>query len=824
LDYGIYVIGCIKIKYLSKYSAILKFMITMNILFKKTVSILNLLLIICFLMININQGYTYAQNVRNLKIKTEHPYLFVSPDLIHQIKTKTDDLKSFHHYVKNSREKNTNNPEDTALIRTEVDKMTLKGHVDYFINDCSNYGIDAYINKNALSKAYAKQYILSLLDLPITGDDMPIRGKLFALGSLYDWIYDDLDEQLKKRMRNEILDLVEYVDNTWHYVSNAVVDGHSRFGNISVLVALLPIYHDINEENSDRYYKYLQLVIDNWATLFNPFQTWVNGRGSHSMGWAYGASYSRFFPYMVWEFATDEPSWLTDWQRDKVYFNLYGLRNDYNEKERKTGAYDNFPFSADVWASDYSSNLQGLQVLFSAAYYRDGHAKWFYNFMKNRNINGWMFKDNSWDILYNNFSKDEEKLPYDLSLSRYFPHSAFVIMRDSWDFNKNTLMIFKSSSFYAAGHHHKDQNAFTIYYKGPLAIDAGTYEAAGGWGSNHFWNYYTRSVAHNTMLIYDPSEKFREYSNDGGQYFFESDNPALKQIIEGGSNHLDGIIHYEEGVDYSYTVGDATKAYHSSKLKEYKRSIVYLRNHSYNHPVIIVYDKVVSTNSGFKKSYLLHSINEPIVTNNITMFQIDDGMNSENKAFLFQETLLPQSPQIIKIGGRENDQEFYVADDGKGKPRNYNEKAVYNNPSIRQKRELREGGEWRVEISPDNPNKEDVFLNVLSVTDGKEKYTATKTEYVYSEDFDGVIVSDNDKKESTLVLFCKHKKLSNDYIGISKESIFNNVLITGLNAKTTYKIYLVKRGFLLKNNRNGDLISSDQGTLYLDSSYRKLLK
>ena len=28
------------------------------------------------------------------------------------------------------------------------------------------------------------------------------------------------------------------------------------------------------------------------------------------------------FPYIVWEFATEEESWLTNWQRDKAYFNL----------------------------------------------------------------------------------------------------------------------------------------------------------------------------------------------------------------------------------------------------------------------------------------------------------------------------------------------------------------------------------------------------------------------------------------------------------------------------------------------------------------------
>jgi PKD repeat protein len=705
-----------------------------------------------------------------------------------------------------------------------VDDKTLKGHVDYYINDCMCYGVDAYINQDPLAKAYARQYVLSLLSRPISGDDdMPIRGKLFALGVLYDFLYDDLEEPLKKEIRIEILDMVKYVDNKWHYVSHANAGGHSRFGNISVLVGLLPIYHDIEEDNAGRYYTYLRYVVSNWRNIFNPLQEWVNQKGSHSMGWAYGASYSTFYPYMAWEFATDEESWLTDWQRGKAYFNLYGLRNDYNENDRNRGAYDNFPFWEDVWASDYSPNLQGLQVLFSAGYYGDEHAQWFYNHMKKKNQNGWMFDDNPWDILYNNFSSAAGTPPDDLPLSGFFPHSGFVVMRDSWDFQKNTLMVFKSSSFYAAGHHHKDQNAFTIYYKGPLAIDAGTYEATGGWGSSHFWNYYTRSVAHNTMLIYDPSERFRGYSNDGGQRFFLIDDPALKDVIEGGANHLDGIQRYEENNIYTYTMGDATKAYRPSKLTKFTRSIVYLRNHSYDHPAIIVYDEVIATKPEYKKTYLLHSINEPVVQGTRVTITNDDGLSSSHKAKLFQETILPENARIVKIGGRENNQEFFVWDDGKGVPHNYNEEAAYENPSQRQKRELREGGQWRVEISPGDTVMENEFLHVLSVTDGETTNTAVKTRYVHSANMDGVIVQDNDGKESSLVMFCKDPSALNDSVLLPGDMPFRQILIAGLDTNAQYTVHELPGGFVIKKTSSGKMTSTGEGTLLLDPSLHPVL-
>ncbi len=766
-----------------------------------------------------------SQDIRKLKVKRGHPVLFVTPEMVREIKKKEDALESFHNYVKSSREKNTDDPGDISSIRAEVDQKTQKGHIDYFINDCMCYGVDAYMNDNELSKAYAKQYILSLLSRPISGnDDMPIRGKLFALGVLYDWMYDELDDSLKKDMRNEILDIVDYLDRQWHYISRANAGGHSRFGNISALVGLLPIFHDIEADNAGRYFKDLGYVVSNWTHIFNPLQNWINRGGSHSMGWAYGASYSTFYPYMVWEFATDEESWLTDWQRDKAYFNLYGLRNDYNESERAAGAYDNFPFWEDVWSSEYAPNLQGLQVLFSAGYYGDTHAQWLYNHLKKRNINGWMFKDNPWDILYNNFSPASGDPPEDLLLSRFFPHTGFVIMRDSWDFEKNTLMVFKSSSFYAAGHHHKDQNAFTIYYKGPLAIDAGTYEATGGWGSSHFWNYYTRTVAHNSMLVYDSTEKFNGYSNDGGQYFFSIDDPDYQDVIEGGKNHLTGILRYEENNNYVYTEGDATRAYRSSKLSKYTRSIVYLRNHSFGHPAIVVYDQVIATSPAYKKTYLLHSIREPEVDGRMVKIVNDDGMDPNNRGVLYQETILPLDATIHKIGGRENNQEFYVADDGHGNPHNYNEEAAYNNPSERQARELREGGEWRVEISPVVKKTENEFLHVLSVTDGGSGYGPVRTQYVSSENMDGVIVSDRDGKENTLVLFCKNNGVLNDTVLISGNLQYAHVLLTGLDTAAAYRVEQLDSGFCVVSSDSGNVKSTKQGTLYLDaSSYTPVL-
>jgi len=47
-----------------------------------------------------------------------------------------------------------------------------------------------------------------------------------------------------------------------------------------------------------------------------------------------------------------------------------------------------------------------------------------------------------------------------------------------------------------------------LNYKGRLLIDSGQYDS---YGSGHWKNYYTRSIAHNTMVAYDPDEEYSEY-------------------------------------------------------------------------------------------------------------------------------------------------------------------------------------------------------------------------------------------------------------------------------------------------------------------------
>ena len=106
--------------------------------------------------------------------------------------------------------------------------------------------------------------------------------------------------------------------------------------------------------------------------------------------------------------------------------------------------------------------------------------------------------------------------------------------------------------------------------------------------------------------------------------------------------------------------------------------------------LFVIFDVVESTESSFRKTWLLHTVNEPAVTGDIAVL-------TEGPGRLTVRTVLPEDPAITKVGGPGK--ECWV------EGRNW--------PSLEQVEWPPEAGSWRVEISPSRPAKQDLFLHVL---------------------------------------------------------------------------------------------------------------
>ncbi|MCS7464146.1 heparinase II/III family protein [Paenibacillus doosanensis] len=310
----------------------------------------------------------------------------------------------------------------------------------------------------------------------------------------------------------------------------------------------------------------------------------------------------------------------------------------------------------------------------------------------------------------------------ELPLTRYFGSPAgIMIARTGWDEGMDrassaVVAEMRIGEYQYNNHQHLDAGAFQLYYKGYLAIDSGIYKGSSGkYHSPHNKYYFKRSIAHNTVLVYDPDE-LKQYPyvkdgglvwpnvNDGGQRWPNEGRPplTLDDLLNKDFKRGEALAHAcgpdPVQPDYSYLKGDITAAY-SAKMKQFQRSFLFLNFKDADHPAaLIVFDRVVSANAEFKKYWLLHSVEEPQVSGSRTVVsRSEDGYNGQ----LINDTLLPEpdNVDIVPVGGPGK--EFWV----------FGTNYVNDFPSTKEQ------GAWRIEASPRTPSEQDLFLNVMQVKD-----------------------------------------------------------------------------------------------------------
>lgn len=286
--------------------------------------------------------------------------------------------------------------------------------------------------------------------------------------------------------------------------------------------------------------------------------------------------------------------------------------------------------------------------------------------------------------------------------ARHFPTGGLVFMR-SGSGNDDTYALFTSGMLAVSHDNRGDENHFTIFKKGYLAIDAG-YRYDAWYGAI---KYHNGSVAHNTMLIHDPSERFPEdaancesvykrnyylYKDTKEQDILYKQHKPHFADADGGQNKKKGgkCRAFSTNDFYSYVVGDATKTYSAKKCKEFNRQFIHIQP-----DVFLVFDRVESTNATFKKEWLLHFLEEPVIKGNVTTAKVTD-----EGGIIRCTSLLPKGGVITKIGGPGKE---YMG--------------THVNWTAPKKvlRKVRYAGKWRINLSPAKAAKRDYFLNVIDV-------------------------------------------------------------------------------------------------------------
>jgi hypothetical protein len=448
---------------------------------------------------------------------------------------------------------------------------------------------------------------------------------------------------------------------------------------------------------------------------------------------------------------------------------------------RNTGAYILYSAKANGLALPCDDNdwpyigpWEHTALLMLNEVYQDGYNQYFINHCPDQRFQFEPADQYNNMLWYNSAIK--EKSLQELPLSRIFRGKGLVIARSGWNWDKpgktaDDVWLTFHCGDYMGDHVHADINSFTISHKGELAIDAGRYDD--DWGvedwtiskdsskisQSQFFNYYKRTIAHNTILVKDPNERMpMNLLNDGGQIdelrlkgprnvpedYDQGNFPSEDGIgkcdwaTNGGRWETGDITSYKSSSNFMYVRGDGTKAYSATKMNYFIRQLVYFQPN-----IIVVMDRVVSTHPELKKTWLLHSINEPKIAKNGKSYSM-----TANEGSLVCIPVLPNKIAVSKIGGPGN--EFLV------------DSAHYQcgMKSLIDPQEIHYGeipGAWRIEESPSIAAKEDYFLNVILVSDKNLKEVPEVK--VLSESDSEITIQVNTKDgKSALLQFTKGEK------------------------------------------------------------------
>jgi len=241
-------------------------------------------------------------------------------------------------------------------------------------------------------------------------------------------------------------------------------------------------------------------------------------------------------------------------------------------------------------------------------------------------------------------------------------------------------------------------------------------------------NYAYQTIAHNTITVQDPDDTVpaprknkepRQIANDGGQRRVGSgwgieaapldlaEWQRKREIYHTGKieKHLarDGLVVAVSDITPAYTnsySGEGTFSHRTRRVERLWRTFGY----DSVDDVVVIFDQLRTTQAGFRKRWLLHSIELPERNKHgfrVTSTPSDRSGHSGGR--LEGHILLPKTPKVRIVGGKDA---AFLADGI-----NYDEDGALEKQLRRRKNT--EPGAWRIEISPANDTADSLFLIVM---------------------------------------------------------------------------------------------------------------
>ncbi len=521
--------------------------------------------------------------------------------------------------------------------------------------------------------------------------------KMSNCGDLFlDWCYNDFPISLRDSLAQSLYIMNREFMNTYIYSSagTSYVSSHNTWNNIYCNQNALVLHQSagLTLSQQDTVTQWYQYVYDKHINGFIP--CWTHYRDDDG-GWNWGAAYS------MWSL-TDQFQLFENMRvgTDKnFYTDLPWVQNSINQY-----IYFIQPNEKSIHLGDGETRIIPDRVMYlHARIFNDPRSLWMAQYYSQS-----AFTPNTMDkftkLLYKDFTMPTVTQPFN-PLNWWSDKVGLAVSRSSWNSNSTMVTFFNSPSKRAA-HEHRDNNSFTIFKNKPLLIDAGYYDTYGG---SHYNNYYQRSIAHNTICVYDSTDVYNCFgnaaSNDGGQ--IESNALQNYNQIFLPQNQRGNWIKYATGNNYSYHISDAQLSYDTAKLDFFRRRLLYL-----NPNKVIVLDHVHLKNSTANQrdiKWIAHFANQPTISGSIVNSNVaghietyngKDCSSTNGNGNISIRTLLPSATNTTLIGGAGY--EYWV--DGVNYP-----------PLVTPDTNAYTPGSWRIEIRPTIHTDSVVYLHTINV-------------------------------------------------------------------------------------------------------------
>ncbi len=608
-------------------------------------------------------------------------------------------------------------------------------------------------------------------------------------GSLFfDWAYNCLESEIRQGLAKALYRFLETF--LYDYIidiegGSSYVCSHNIFNCVVAMRTCLAL-HDAEgfsieeKHNIDEWY---EILFDKWDTGILPAQAYFRGKNG---GWNWGAGYGYMAFHQQYQFFDDM---LAATGKNYYEEQAYWIKESINQYW-----YYFRPSSYTIHFGDAMLYIEAADRVM----YR--HADVY------KDVRSQYLAQKYADMAYicNSTVSVDKLLQYDflaspvehpeMPLNWFGEEVGLSVSRTSWDPDA-TMVWFLSPEKRRADHEHRDNNTFVIIKDKPLILHSGTYRL---FHTAHYRNYYSRTIAHNSICVFDSEEQFGIFgdpaANDGGQ--IESERIENLESVDLPEHQRAKWLQYAATDDYVYHVADAGKAYNQNKLDRFERRFLYLKPDK-----VIVLDHLHINNVTTEErqvKYINHFVNRPDISgdiintdvpNHIITYNGQDYTTTNGNGSVGIRTLLPRDSKTTLIGG---DGYAFWVDGVNYQPDSYEEGEYHP-------------GAWRIEVESENVMENPIFLHVINISDGSSP-AAPQGELIQNDTTIGVDGGD------AIYLFSAIGKMNNERYIVNTLKGNRSIDIMAFDTKAEVYYDLLVNGVLKQS-----VMASDKGVIEFDT-------